>query len=84
VKAENVDEWLENPDSSTFDAWVCVHCATIYAAALYWSAMTFFYPNPKPNPNPNPNPYPNLTRTRTPTLTPRQTLTLTLSPYPYP
>ena len=40
VSQETVNDWLDNPDLTTFDLWTCVPCNRIYAAALYWSAMS--------------------------------------------
>ena len=40
VTHENVDEWLENPDLSSFDRWTCLPSGRMYAAAIYWSVMS--------------------------------------------
>ena len=40
VTHENVADWLDAPDLTTFDRWACVSSTRIYAAAIYWASMS--------------------------------------------
>ena len=40
VTHENVADWLDAPDLTSFDRWACVSSSRMYAAAVYWSSMS--------------------------------------------
>ncbi len=40
VTHENVADWLDAPDLTSFDRWTCVSSSRMYAAAVYWSSMS--------------------------------------------